>query len=139
MTLVGLTMDMSYTFPGYPRNCPPEPYDEMCGTYYRVVRNSDRTDPTHFKSHYETGERLDLEASDPCSRRAISMFKERERAVGLSRNFPNKGKFIARLVLSGGHGVVCKAEHDLNSHHNWWIPNGVNAAGFCPRIEGPVS
>ena len=131
--------NMRYTFTGYPENCPPEPREEMCGTYYRLVRNNNIADPSHFKSHYELNQRLDLEDSDPCSRRALSMFKEYDQAVNLSKNYPKLGKFIACLNLNGGHGVVCKDECKYVGHHNWWVPSGVVAADFCPKIEGPVS
>lgn len=131
----------TYTFPShYPLNCPPQPHDEMCGTYYRLVKNGNTSDPAHFKSHYEANLRKDLESIKACSRRAVSMFKAYEDAIKLSILFPTKGKYIMCLKLTGGHGVVCEENYrSFKSHHNWWVPNGVNAQHFCSDIKGPVS
>lgn len=133
-------MPISYTFPShYPKNCPPRPREEMCGTYYRVVKNQDKSDPIHFKSHYEMNQQPKLEHTNPCSRRALSMFKIYDDAINLSRQIPTIGKYIALLNLIGGHGVVCNDDCTSNSHHDWWVPIKVNAADFCLKIEGPVS
>jgi hypothetical protein len=110
----------------------------MCGIYYRVVKNSNVADTAHFKSHYEANIMKKLEITDPCSRRAISMFKVYEHAVNISKNYPRKGNYIAYLNLNGGHGVVCNDGCDTYSHHNWWVPSNVNANSFCVKIRGPV-
>lgn len=132
---------VTYTFPShYPPNCPPQPYDEKCGTYYRLVKNGNKSDPVHFKSHYEKGERKDLEDKKPCSRRAVSVFKNFDDANILSKLFPKKGKYVAILNLTGEHGVVCDENHKpFKTHHNWWVPNGVNAQNFCFTIRGSIS
>lgn len=130
-----------YTFPShYPPNCPPKPHDEMCGTYYRVVKNGNKSDTMHFKSHYEANLRVRLESTKACSRRALSIFRIYEVAVNLSKQFPNIGEYIACLNLKGGHGVVREESYrSFKSHHNWWVPNGVSAQSFCSNIKGPVS
>lgn len=132
---------VKYSFPShYPPNCPPQPHNEECGTYYRLVKNDNKLDSAHFKSHYEAKIREDLESTKACSRRAVSMFKEYEEAVNLSKQFPSIGKYIACLNLTGGHGVVCEENYcSFNSHYNWWVPINVNAHDFCSHIEGPVS
>lgn len=81
-----------------------------------------------------------LEATKACSRRALSMFEDRNEAISLSKQFPAIGKYIACLDLDGGHGVVCEEKYrSFRSHHNWWVPINVNACDFCLHIEGPVS
>jgi len=129
-----------YSFPNhYPANCPPQPYNEECGKYYRLVKTRDKLDPIHYKSHYEAKIREDLESTRACSRRALSMFKDYEEALNLARQFPTIGKYIAFLNLVGGHGVVCEENYcSFQSHHNWWVPIKVNAPDFCLKIEGPV-
>lgn len=131
---------MSLTFPEhYPDNCPPLPHNSMSGTYYRIVKNDKISDPIHYKSHYELNLRTDLEGCSACSRRALSILSKNEEAVSRLKNHPKLGKYIARLELTGKHGIVCKDGRVLNSHHNWWVPIGVKASRFCVKIEGPVS
>ena len=139
--MVGLVALVTYSFPNhYPNDCPPQPYNEECGRYFRLVKNEVKSDPAHFKSHYEANLRPEYEATKSCSRRALSMFKDYEEAVNLSKQFPNIGKYIAFLDLIGGHGVICEENYcSFKSHHNWWVPTDVNACEFCSHIEGPVS
>jgi hypothetical protein len=111
----------------------------MCGTYYRVVKNNNKNDPDHFRSHYETGELKKIEKTNPCSRRAISMYKVFNHAINTSKNYPKKGNYIAQIKLTGGHGVVCKDGGNTDSHHNWWVPNNVNPNSFCQKIKGPFN
>ena len=129
------------TFPShYLPNCPPQPYDEKCGTYYRLVKNGNKSDSSHFKSYYEENKKPKLEDTKSCSRRAVSMFKNIEEAIILSKQIPTLGKYVARLNLTGGHGVVREENsYSFKTHHNWWVPNGVNAQNFCSDIRGPVS
>lgn len=69
---------ITYTFPSdYPRNCPPLPHNEMCGTYYRVAVNKnklDRTNRTNYASHYDRNLRPNLESTRACNRCAVSIF-----------------------------------------------------------------
>jgi len=132
---------LSYTFPShYPLNCPPQPYNDKCGTYYRLVKNENKSDPAHFKSYYEENKLRELEATKACSRRAVSIFKDIGEANNLSKQFENLGKYVAILNLTGGHGVVREENsYSFKTHHNWWVPNGVNAQDFCSDIRGPVS
>jgi hypothetical protein len=60
-----------------------------------------------------------------------------EIAVNLSKQVRTKGEYIATLSLTGGHGVV---KLDVGngkwpSHHNWWIPLGIDAAKYCTEIR----
>ena len=132
---------MEYTFPShYPPNCPPQPYDEKCGTYYRLVKNGNKLDPAHFKSYYEENKLRKLEATKACSRRAVSMFKDIQEAIILSKQFKTLGEYVAILNLTGGHGVVREENsYSFKTHYNWWVPKGVNAQDFCSNIRGPVS
>jgi len=130
-----------YAFPNhYPLNCPPQPYNEMRGTYYRLVKNENKSDPSHFKSYYEDNKKPELESTKACSRRAVSVFKDIKEAINLSKQFENIGTYVAILNLKGGHGVVCKEKSfSFKTHHNWWVPDGVNAQNFCSEIRGLVS
>jgi hypothetical protein len=130
-------MLFAYTFPvHYPPNCPPKPHREVCGTYYRLVKNDNKSDPAHFKSHYDVDIKPELESTNACSRRALSMLGDYEEAVNLSKQFRKIGKYVAYLNLTGGHGVVCEENYrSFKSHYNWWVPNGVNAQDFCSHIE----
>lgn len=136
-SIVGQTaMSYSYTFTGYPPDCPPQPHSEKCDSYFRVVKNSNANDPNNFRSHFETGERQD---APECARRSLSMYLKKEDAVGLSKNWPTKGRYIARLDLKGGHGLVRGGKNSKNSHHDWWVADGVVATDFCKSIEGPIT
>jgi len=130
----------NYTFPShYPDNCPPLPHNEMCGIYYRLAINNNKSDPKHFRSYYEEKRRIKEEATEPCKRRALSIFGDYNDAVIILKQIPTLGKYIAHLDLTGGHGVVQKDGCGLESHHGWWVPNGVNPCDYCSKIEGPIS
>lgn len=129
---------MGYTFPShYPDGCPPEPCDEeLPGTYYRVVCNSDKNDPINFKSQHELNLMPHLEATEACGRRALSMFKDRQEAIALSKLIPTIGKYVACVVLEGKHGVVHKNDSAWGkTHHDWWVPLGVDALKCCTEIK----
>lgn len=128
---------MGYTFPSdYPKDCPPEPRnEELSGTYYRVVPNSNKTDSHHFKSQHELGQMKKLELTEACGRRAVSMFSDYKEAVALSKQVPTLGKYVACLILKGGHGIVHKDHSGFGkTHHDWWIPIGVNPTQYCSEI-----
>lgn len=131
-------MSAEYTFPShFPHDCPPNPQEELPGIYYRVVPSETLSNRENFQSHFELNLRPDLEDSEPCSRRAVSMFGSYASAVNLSKQYPNKGKFIASLNLNGGHGIVHKSENNKwRSHHNWWLPNGIDPTHYCTEIKG---
>ena len=130
-----------FSFPNhYPPNCPPKPHQGLKGEYYRLVKNGDILDETHFKSYYETNRMPKLEATKACSRRGVSVFKAQNETIILSKQFPRIGKYIAHLNLNGGHGVVCYENyHPFKTHFNWWVPTGVNACDYCLKSEGPIS
>jgi hypothetical protein len=130
-------MTKGYKFPPhFPENCPPEPFQENCGIYYRLVRDKVRSNPVHFKSHYELGRMKHLEKKDACGRRAVSVLALYHEIIALSINFENLGKYVATLELKGGHGVVRNdvEKGKYQSHHNWWVPLGINAAAYCTKI-----
>jgi hypothetical protein len=127
-----------YTFPShFPEDCPPKPYQENRGTYYRLVADKDKSNPVHFKSYHELGRMKHLEKTDACGRRAVSVLALYHEVVALSINFQNLGKYVATLELKGGHGVIHNDvdNGEYQSHHNWWIPLGVNAAAYCTKIR----
>jgi len=129
---------MAYTFPShFPPNCPPHPHNGMDGVYYRVVKNANCEDMSHFRSHYELGTMPHMEKRDRCGRKGVSLCGKKEHAQSILDALPEKGDFIATLGLSGGHGVVQGHTNIDKSHYNWWIPDGVNRNSFCKRIEGP--
>lgn len=128
---------MTYTFPPhFPNNCPPQPHTGIAGIFYKVVKNMDKSDPTHFKSQYDLGEMAHLEPSEGCGRRSVSILASRDEAVRLSQQYQQKGKFIAQVNLSNGHGVIHHSPtKNLLSHHDWWIPDGVMANTCCVDIR----
>ena len=130
----------NYIFPShYPKDCPPKPHNGKNGTYYRLVINNNKSDPLHFKSYYEGNTKPHLELNKACSRRALSIFKDNEEVINLSKQFKPLGKFIATLDLKGGHGVVHEEpSYAHKTHHNWWVPMGVIAQNFCLKIQGPI-
>lgn len=127
-----------YIFPShYPSGCPPQPQQELCGTYYRLFKNNRSTDPSHYKSYYELG--INTNRFNPCARRALSIFSERNDAINLSKNFPILGKYVATLNLNGGHGIICNnGNRRRKSHCDWWVPIGICPANYCTCVEGPL-
>lgn len=110
----------------------------MCGTYFRIAKNTNSRDHIHFKSYYEEKRRITWEATKACSRRALSMYKDYYDAINTLKQFKTIGNYIAHLELNGGHGVVSKDGVKTDSHHSWWVPMGVNPCDYCSKIEGPI-
>lgn len=129
--------NMGYRFTDYPPDCPPLPHDGNDGVYYRIVKNPDCADPSHFKSHCELGIMHQRGKKDPCGWRGVSLCAKKEHAQSVLDALPEKGEYIAILELNGNHGVVHGYTNVDKSHYNWWIPEGVDRNAFCKRIEGP--
>jgi hypothetical protein len=135
---------MGYNFPPeWPKGCPPEPHDEKCGQYYRIVRTTDKLDPNHFKSQHEEKIMLQKEETEGCSRRAVSIISTFDGAANMLRSHPQLikklGCFVAKLDLIGGHGVVHEdKDNKWQGHHDWWVPIGVNPNDFCTNISEVV-
>lgn len=128
---------MGYTYPShYPPNCPPPPHDGIQGTFYKVVKNMNKSDPNHFKSQYELHEMEHLEDTEACERRSVSILSSYDEAVRLSQQYQKKGKCIARIDLTNGHGVIHHTPNKmLATHHDWWIPIGIDPCICCIEIK----
>jgi hypothetical protein len=132
-----------YRFPGhYPENgCPPVD-TELRGEYYRLVPHADRSPRRKdFRSYYERNLDPELEATKPCYRRSVSVYTDPEDLHRVLRLYPGKQeRCIIRLHLRGGHGIVehTPSAEDGKSHHDWWIPLGVDpCAYFDSHVGGP--
>lgn len=73
--------------------------------------------------------------------RSVSLHTDRIdslRILDLYPKFPYR--CLARLELRGGHGIIqhTPSQEDGNSHHDWWIPVGVDPCSFVSgQNEGP--
>ncbi len=131
-----------FTYPAhYPENCPPEPYTELPDYYHRMVLKSDGIRSKDFKSYYERNKRVDSDKVNGCKQRSVSLFKNKEEAINILYQFPGMPyRFIARIYLPGGHGVIHHTPNENGkSHHDWWVPKEVDPTSFKFEITGPYN
>jgi len=109
--------------------------------YFKVVRNTNKSDPDHFKSQYQLGEMPHLEHTEACGRRSVSILASYDEAVRASQQYQRKwGKCIAYIDLTVGHGVVhISPTRTLLTHHDWWVPDGVDANSYCTDIKDRIA
>jgi hypothetical protein len=122
----------------YPSGCPPDPYTELPGSYYRMIRGPDKAEAADFQSYFERNWRPQDERTQPCQRRAVSIFSKEADAVATLKQFPNLPfRYILKLRLSGSHGIVHRSSANGGSHHDWWIPLGVEPLRMGEEVSGP--
>ena len=123
---------MQFTYPeDYPCNCPPAPFEENPGFYYRFIKNDDKITSEDFDSPFKLGKRKDLVTKDPCGRRAISILSDlndAKRILSLYRGLPRN---ILKLHLNGNHGIIHRVPKEGHAHFHWWIPKGVDPTTFA--------
>ena len=75
----------------------------------------------------------------PCLRRSVSIYLDIEDAKKILYQYPNLPyKYIAKINLSGYHGIIHHTPKNNNdSHHDWWIPEGVDPTQYCNCIIDP--
>jgi hypothetical protein len=128
------------TYPShYPENCPKEPHTDLTGYYHRMVFKPDTLRKRDFRSQYERHKRDNPNSYDTCEGRAVSLFKDIEDAENVLHQHPGMNyRYIAKIYLPGNHGVIHHTPNgDGDSHHDWWIPNGVDPTSYdyqtlCP-------
>lgn len=130
--------DVSISY--YPPDCPPQPFDEHPGTYFRMIKEKNGPRPKDFHSPFERKMNKEMEASNPCGRRGISIFSRIDDAKMVILQTPSfPYRYIIKLKLTGGHGVILPSPINENSHADWWLPVGVTPLSFCTNsIEGPI-
>jgi hypothetical protein len=135
-------LSSKYQFPNhYPEGCPPVD-TELPGEYLHLVPHADRPPRKRdFYSCYEKGKGKDLPDSEACSIRGISIHTDERDLQRLLRLWPKmQERCIIRIKLPGGHGVVqhTPSEDGGPSHHDWWVPVGVDACSyFDSHVGGP--
>lgn len=114
---------------------------ELCETYFHLVPHSDRIRKKDFRSYYDRGLEKELEETEGCGRRSVSVHKDKADLHRILKLYPTKReRCIVRVELRGGHGVVMHtpSEEGGPTHHDWWIPIGVNPCDFADKTaEGP--
>lgn len=131
-----------YRFPAhFPSGCPPVD-SELSGEYIHLVPHSDRPPRKRdFYSPYQQGRGTNLPPSDACSLRGVSIYTEQADLHRLLKLWPKmQERCIIKIKLPGGHGIV---QHTPSaaagpSHHDWWIPIGVDPCSyFLSHVGGP--
>jgi hypothetical protein len=115
---------------------------ELCDDYLYLVRHPDRPPRKRdFRSYFERGLGKDLPESEGCSLRGVSIHKDAADLHRILKLYPRKAeRCIVKLKLSGGHGIVkhTPSEEGGPSHHDWWIPDGVEPQSyFEAHVGGP--
>lgn len=115
----------------YPEDCPPDPWETLPGTYYRLVETVEGCNPGDFLSSNDR----DIYPEDPeCYRRCVSIYSSLSDVKRVRKAFKKLPRHIAQLDLRGDHGVLRSTPDEFDSHHDWWIASGVDPASFCVRI-----
>ncbi|MGH2637963.1 MAG: hypothetical protein ACRDF4_01540 [Rhabdochlamydiaceae bacterium] len=125
---------MGYSYPDYPKGCPPSNCIEECGTYYRVAEDEE-VKKEHFQSYYELGI---ITNPKRCDGRAVSLRRTREQAIELINSLGDSiGNYLFEMQLKGGHGII-QHNNSESGHCNWWIPKTVDPTKYAVSIEGPL-
>jgi hypothetical protein len=123
-----------------PEGCPPEPHDENVGMYYRIVTSYPDPSVEDFMSEAEKGNCPDYgSVGRRCNLCGVSLMKELTDAKRLMNRHQmlSPNQYVAEVHLTGGHGVVRQTHSSTYpSHHNWWIPVGVDPFQFRIHVLG---
>jgi hypothetical protein len=132
----------SYRFPAhYPAGCPPVD-TELCDDYLYLVPHADRLPrKKDFRSYFDRGLGRDLPDSEGCSLRGVSIHQDIADLERILKLYPGKAeRCVVKLRLPGGHGIVkhTPSAEGGDSHHDWWIPVGVDPSTyFESHVGGP--
>lgn len=131
-----MALSQRYTFGGYPADCPPVT-SELEGTYYRIAHRPGRVTRKDFRSYKDRNMHEDMEETDPCHRRSVSIHADISDCKWLMELYPQIGRAIAKIQLPGGHGIVeyTPSKENGQSHHDWWIPEGIDPCSFFVAPE----
>jgi hypothetical protein len=113
----------------FPEDCPPE--GAIVG-YFNVYRflDGDRIMVTDFLTVREKApDRKFPEAEKECRACSLSVFTDREEVLSLQRRVPRWRRAIAigQLEPTSGNLKSTPSPGTTNSHHSWWLPEGVTA------------
>jgi len=110
---------MSYLEP-LPASCPPEGAEEI--TAPRQVFRLVRTNPPSiddFKSQQAENPDRIFSGVTECQARGLSVFADRQDAVGKALKLPSlRGRLVCRVALGAGAGRIQQTGQP--SHHTWW-------------------
>jgi hypothetical protein len=115
---------------------------ELCDEYLYLVPHADRPPRRRdFRSFFDRGLGRDLPESEGCSLRAVSVHKDIADLHHILQLYPKKAeRCVVKMNLRGGHGLVeyTPSDEGGKSHHDWWIPIGVNPCEFFEsHVGGP--
>jgi hypothetical protein len=131
----------------FPTNCPPDDAKDAEGIVYRVVRKSPPKKLSHkdYISYRESQpNRIWDDGGCECCRCAVSVITEYEEIpilLDLLFGFiPGKRtSSVTRGCLNPNLGVMRHSPRDgMDSHHDWWVPEGVDPSSVFEYIELPV-
>jgi hypothetical protein len=111
----------------------------MAGDYYRMVFYHNKTRKRDFLSPHDRKIKPELEETVPCLRRSISLYSKIEDAKNQYYQHPGLPyRYIAKIHLPGKHGIIHQTPENNDSHHDWWIPEGVDPTQYSfIKIDGP--
>lgn len=113
----------------FPEDCPPIAAKDADGEeVYRLVDQNPPSD-LDFISH-----RLrypNREFRDECKACGLSIFTKLEDSITLRKRLPAlRDTLIAMGNLPNDAGKILPTPWMGNSHHTWWVPDGVKVLGF---------
>lgn len=98
-------------------DCPPPGATAAAGDVFRCSKRHPPA-PADMMTCEESGRLTD---SDPCLRRALSVFALQRDAEHQARLFPRwKRKFIIKATLTGSHGWTLLTSGRQPTHTSWW-------------------
>jgi len=140
--MISLMGAETYEWPDdMPADCPPAGATEPDVVVYRFVK-ADPLVPADFDRPIDKPRKAEPSDDELCELSALSVFTDVS-DVPIARKFiPGfKKKLVALAQLNAGHGLVeqaptaCEGSPTMDSHHNWWVPEGLDPLTLFTLVE----
>ena len=118
---------------GFPEGCPPTQSVPADGDFFRIA-NEYPPDLADFISLYDRDtERAMRNVSKGqttlCETMGLSVYRDLKDAVACAKTFPKIGDKVYVVHLTPSYGRILHTARHGNSHHTWWVPQGVEPKG----------
>ena len=135
-----VTTVMAWYWPeDFPDGCPPEQAPPAEGIFYRIVKGDPPEQGDFISLYHQNPTRaqkvIESSSRTKCVTMGLSVFTEREDALGCAKQFPKLGDKIARLALTPQAGKALKTHGMRESHNTWWAPRGLDPVDTIQAVE----
>lgn len=96
--------------------CPPADAETAAGTVYRIVKDT-QLQPDDFVTAEEAKTWL---GKDPCLRKGLSLFRNKDEACVHADNYQRLGRYLAIGTLISDYGRTKMTLGSQPSHTTWW-------------------